>query len=244
MRAVPLVGASRQVNMRMVVVLPAPFGPRNPKIRPRGTVSERLSTATTSPPHVENRLVRFSISIMLRSVSYSTTESGKASHRVQAYREIARRQNTNGQIHAKILIRCGNRRIFQRLTAMKKFLLRLAIFDIASMSLLAQPTIPQPLTNQALAAGATLTLRVKASDPLATYQWFKDSRLLLGATNPTLKVVNSSMADSGAYYVVVTNAAGMVISLPALVAVGNGGQSSWSVGQRLHDQHEPADRGV
>ncbi len=35
--------------MRSVVVLPAPFGPRNPVIVPRSSAKERPSTATTSP---------------------------------------------------------------------------------------------------------------------------------------------------------------------------------------------------
>ncbi len=33
----------------MVVLLPDPFGPRNPNIVPAGTRSERLSTAVTEP---------------------------------------------------------------------------------------------------------------------------------------------------------------------------------------------------
>src|ERR1035438_1215587 len=35
--------------MRMVVVLPLPLGPMNPKTLPSGTVRERSSTAVTSP---------------------------------------------------------------------------------------------------------------------------------------------------------------------------------------------------
>ena len=33
----------------MVVLLPEPFGPRNPNIVPAGTLSERFSTAVTVP---------------------------------------------------------------------------------------------------------------------------------------------------------------------------------------------------
>ncbi len=49
----------------MVVDLPAPFGPRKPKISPRATVSETWSTATKSP----KRFTRFSVStaVPLRS---------------------------------------------------------------------------------------------------------------------------------------------------------------------------------
>src|ERR1700680_157408 len=52
--ALPEVGLRRPHRIRIVVDLPAPFGPRKPKISPRFTSSETLSTATKSP----NRLVR------------------------------------------------------------------------------------------------------------------------------------------------------------------------------------------
>src|SRR2546428_12585473 len=42
----PAVGRSRPVSILMVVLLPAPLGPRKPKKRPRGTSKETSSTAT------------------------------------------------------------------------------------------------------------------------------------------------------------------------------------------------------
>src|SRR5262245_20292986 len=42
----PAVGGRKQVRTRMVVVLPAPLGPRNPTISPFCTSNEMLSTAT------------------------------------------------------------------------------------------------------------------------------------------------------------------------------------------------------
>src|SRR5580698_2334413 len=45
----PLVGDSSVVSMRMVVVLPAPFGPRKAKISPDATSKEMSSTALKSP---------------------------------------------------------------------------------------------------------------------------------------------------------------------------------------------------
>src|SRR5262245_10479765 len=48
-RAVPEVGASSPFSILIVVVLPAPFGPRKPKICPRGTSKLTASTATKSP---------------------------------------------------------------------------------------------------------------------------------------------------------------------------------------------------
>src|ERR1043165_9391986 len=52
--AVPDVGFSSPHSMRIVVDLPAPLLPRNPKISPRATSNVTLSTATNWP----NRRVR------------------------------------------------------------------------------------------------------------------------------------------------------------------------------------------
>src|SRR2546426_12735014 len=43
--AVPDVGGKKHVSMRIVVVLPAPFGPRKPTIWPFSTSNEMVSTA-------------------------------------------------------------------------------------------------------------------------------------------------------------------------------------------------------
>jgi hypothetical protein len=45
---VPLVFAARQTIALIVVVLPAPFGPRKPKNSPDSTRNEMPSTAVTS----------------------------------------------------------------------------------------------------------------------------------------------------------------------------------------------------
>ena len=39
----------KQVSMRIVVVLPAPFGPRKPRTSPFSTVNETWSTASVEP---------------------------------------------------------------------------------------------------------------------------------------------------------------------------------------------------
>jgi alpha-tubulin suppressor-like RCC1 family protein len=97
----------------------------------------------------------------------------------------------------------------------------------ASLSAVAQPTITQPPANQVVTLGGTLTLGVTVGGTTPAYQWFKDSRLILGATNSALTVTNAGVTNSGTYYVVVTNAGGMVISLPALVTVGNPSLLAW-----------------
>src|SRR5689334_13989139 len=59
MVALPLVGLARPSNIRKVVVLPAPLGPRNPVTAPWRAVKLRSSTAAAPP----NRLDRALISI-------------------------------------------------------------------------------------------------------------------------------------------------------------------------------------
>ena len=110
---------------------------------------------------------------------------------------------------------------------MRNYILFVTVLGLLQVPLRAQPTITRQPTNQVLALGGTMTLSVTTSDPLAAYQWFKDSRLLLGATNSTLAVTNAGVINSGIYYVLVTNGSGMVISLPCSVAVGNPSLLVW-----------------
>ena len=53
----PAVGLMRPSNMFMVVVLPEPLGPSNPKTWPRGTWMERSSTARIRPKRLVRPLV-------------------------------------------------------------------------------------------------------------------------------------------------------------------------------------------
>src|SRR5262249_60145155 len=59
MKAAPAEGRSRPTNILMVVDLPAPFGPRNPKNSPRRTARLRPLTAIFWP----NALVRPHVAI-------------------------------------------------------------------------------------------------------------------------------------------------------------------------------------
>src|SRR5687768_15794265 len=65
----PLVGASSPVSILMVVVLPAPFGPRNPKISPAFTAKLTAFTAVKSP----KLLVRPSTAMDRSTAADSTT---------------------------------------------------------------------------------------------------------------------------------------------------------------------------
>src|SRR5204862_3234662 len=69
--------------MRMVVVLPDPLAPRNPKIWPRGASNERLSRAATDP----KCLVRFA---MTRDMSRKPTHEPIAPARGRSGQERVR----------------------------------------------------------------------------------------------------------------------------------------------------------
>src|SRR5437660_12286140 len=64
MVARPEVGAARPSSSRMVVDFPAPFGPRNPVIRPGASSKDRSLTALTVP----YRLVSASTAMVLMAV--------------------------------------------------------------------------------------------------------------------------------------------------------------------------------
>jgi len=59
----PEVGSMRQQSIRMVVVLPAPLGPRKPNTSPSFMVMERSSTATV----LSNFRVSSTVSIQVSS---------------------------------------------------------------------------------------------------------------------------------------------------------------------------------
>ena len=56
-RTVPAVGRMKSSMARIVVLFPAPLGPRKPKISPRATLSEMLFTACTEPYALAKRSI-------------------------------------------------------------------------------------------------------------------------------------------------------------------------------------------
>ena len=92
--------------------------------------------------------------------------------------------------------------------------------QLSVASVIATPSITAQPTNQTVAEGGTVNLSVTATGdaPLAC-QWLNDGRMLVGATNSALNIARAAVTDSGVYYVAITNASGMGISLPVTVAV-------------------------
>lgn len=85
------------------------------------------------------------------------------------------------------------------------------------------PRIVNQPTNQTTSIGGSVSFSVLATgtDPLA-YQWLFNGNTLQGATNPTLTISNAQTTDAGSYSVIVSNAAGAVMSSPASLALNTG----------------------
>src|SRR4030067_2283021 len=77
--ALPDVGVRRVQRIFMVVVLPAPFGPRKPNSSPFLTLKETSLTAVITPFLVLKFLVRFTTSIMF-ILQFSIYNSISKSH--------------------------------------------------------------------------------------------------------------------------------------------------------------------
>ena len=94
-----------------------------------------------------------------------------------------------------------------------------ALYDLAGPP---APTVDtQPVGGLRLPGDAfTFSVGVEGPAPWS-FQWWKESTLLDGATNRSLTLSNLVLADSGSYSVVVTNIFGSVTSAPAMLTVTN-----------------------
>lgn len=82
------------------------------------------------------------------------------------------------------------------------------------------PTIAVHPVSASVAIGAAATFTVVASGSGSlTYQWRKDGVNIAGATASTYSVANAQTSSSGSYTCVVTNSAGSVTSVAAILTV-------------------------
>ncbi len=83
-----------------------------------------------------------------------------------------------------------------------------------------KPTITTQPANQTATVGQTATFSVAASGTGLSYQWYKNSAAISGATAASYTTPTTTTADNNAtFYVVVTNAAGSVTSNSATLTV-------------------------
>jgi hypothetical protein len=86
------------------------------------------------------------------------------------------------------------------------------------------PTSPPQITQQpsslSVLSGSNVTFTVVADGfPTLSYQWHYDGSPLVGATSSNYTRMNAQPADSGDYFVVITNAVGGVVSSNAVLTV-------------------------
>jgi hypothetical protein len=81
------------------------------------------------------------------------------------------------------------------------------------------PTITTQPTAVSASTGSTASLSVVASGSSLTYQWYKDSAAMSGATSATYSIASAASTDAGSYYVIVTNSAGSVSSSTVTLTV-------------------------
>ena len=90
----------------------------------------------------------------------------------------------------------------------------------ATLTVGGKPSITTQPKSQTVDEDSSVTFSVAASGtaPLS-YQWYKGSRKISGATSSTYKINSVKSSDAGSYYVVVGNSAGSVTSSGAMLNV-------------------------
>ena len=91
----------------------------------------------------------------------------------------------------------------------------------AMLSWKSPPKILSPPSNQTVLEGSTVSFSVTASGtPNPAYQWrFNQTNNIPGAASSTLVLTNVALSDAGVYAVLVTNAAGAILSQGATLTV-------------------------
>jgi hypothetical protein len=92
----------------------------------------------------------------------------------------------------------------------------------ATLTVIAPTAAPVILTQPAslaIAVGATANFSITASGANLRYQWLKNGKKIVGATNFTYTIANTKTNNSGSFAVTVTNTAGSATSSPATLTV-------------------------
>ena len=100
---------------------------------------------------------------------------------------------------------------------------------------IATPTVQNQPQSQTIPIGETVSFTVAvAGTPPFTYQWFRNSATIAGATSATLTLFNAQPAQAGSYTVRITGPGGSVMSNPATLSFledsnNNGLPDAWEL---------------
>lgn len=84
------------------------------------------------------------------------------------------------------------------------------------------PSITTQPVSQTVSAGSSTSFSVVASGGgILTYQWYKDSNAISGATSAAYALSSVGSTDAGSYYVIVSNSAGSATSSTATLTVSS-----------------------
>ncbi len=90
----------------------------------------------------------------------------------------------------------------------------------SSGSTASAPTIATQPSAVSVASGSSATFSVVATGSgTLSYQWYKDSAAISGATAASYTIVSAASGDAGTYYVIVTDSAGSTTSSSAALTV-------------------------
>ena len=96
-----------------------------------------------------------------------------------------------------------------------------ALTNTATVTVMLAPAIASQSVSVFTNLGATVVLKVTAvSDGVPTYQWYCKGQPLSGATNGTLTMVKTELAQMGYYHIRITNPVGHVDSRRVWVVLG------------------------
>lgn len=85
------------------------------------------------------------------------------------------------------------------------------------------PIIARHPSSQSVAVGSGATFSVEAASTLPiSYRWIRNGSYIPGASSAVYTIPQTRVADSGTYTVEVSNSAGAVFSLPAVLSIGGG----------------------
>ena len=103
---------------------------------------------------------------------------------------------------------------------MKAFLARYSLIATLLIGTFLFAGVEVRAASAAISAGQSVTLSVTADGTAPfTYQWYKDSTILTGATNSTYVISSFQASDAGTYYAVISNSAGSTTSDNAILTL-------------------------